>query len=98
MFKSPNASMVLVLGTRCTRSAFVAKFEADYPDAAIEHFDACNNFFSIMISLGGLKSVGNGIYESVRMDSCDKILELYMTHKRDSGDFFVMSEFAASQA
>jgi hypothetical protein len=44
-------------------------------------------FFSIMISLGGLKAVGDGIYESVRMDSCDKIFELYMTHKRNSGDF-----------
>jgi hypothetical protein len=87
MFKSPNASVALVLGTRCTRSEFIAKFEADHPDAAIEHFDAFNSFFSIMISLGGLKAVGDGIYESVRTDSCDKIFELYMTHKRNSGDF-----------
>lgn len=79
--------MTLALGTRRTHSEFIAKFEADHPDAAIEHFDACNSFFSIMISLGGLKAVGNGTYESVRMDLCDKIFELYMTHKRDSGDF-----------
>ena len=87
MFKSPNASMALTIGTRCTRSEFITKFETDHPDAAIEHFDACNSFFSMMISLGGLKAVGNGIYESVRLDSCDKVFQLYMTHKRDSGDF-----------
>jgi hypothetical protein len=65
----------------------MAKFEANHPNAAIEHFDAYNSFFSIMISLGGLKPVGNGIYESVRMDSCDKIFELYMMHKRTMETF-----------
>jgi hypothetical protein len=87
MFTSPNASMALALGSRTTCSEFIAKFVADHPDAAIEHLDACNSFFSTLIAFGALKKVEHGVYESVPLETSDKIFELFMAHKQSSGDF-----------